>query len=507
MDEIVVLDFGGQYSHLIARRIRELGVYAEIKDPSISSKELDNIDDLKGIILSGGAASVYDKDSPSCEKQILDLNYPIFGICYGHQLLSFLSNGKVDRAESGEYGITDLRVESSSELLKDWSGNEVWMNHKDQVISMPQDFSLIASSSNSPVAAFEHQNKEIYGVQFHPEVTHTDQGGKIFENFVLNICNAKKEWNPSYLADDLIKKAREAVRDKNAIIGLSGGVDSTTAAAIMSVAIGDNLTAVYVDTGLMRHNETEFIRETFSHRDLDLKIIEKKQEYFEMLEGVTAPEKKRKLIGNKFIEIFEEVAAEESADILVQGTIYSDRIESGITKHSETIKSHHNVGGLPAEMDLDVYEPLKDLYKDEVRDIARRLGLPDKILKRHVFPGPGFAIRIVGEVTPEKADIVRKASHIIKTEMKKEGLYEQVWMAFAVLLSLRNVGIEGDTRSYGYPIVIRIVESEDAMTANFAKIHYELLEKMSTRITNELDQVNRVVYDISNKPPATMEWE
>jgi len=510
MHEVIVLDFGGQYSHLIARRVRELGVYAEIKSPNISPEELKEVEELEGIILSGGAASVYDQTSPSCNKKILDLDCPILGICYGHQLLASLTGGEVKTAESGEYGTTKLETTSKSKLLQGWKGGggeEVWMNHKDRVVSMPDSFSLLAATDNSPVAAFANENRQLYGVQFHPEVTHTDQGSKILKNFVLDICQAQQEWDASHLADDLVQEAKKRVGDRKAIIGLSGGVDSSTAATIMSRAIGDNLTAVYVDTGLMRHQETKFMRETFADHELDLRIVDKKQEFFDILSGVKDPEQKRKLIGNKFIEVFESVAKEEAAEVLVQGTIYSDRIESGSTTHSDTIKSHHNVGGLPEKMNLEVYEPLRNLYKDEVRDIARRLGLPDKIVQRHVFPGPGLAIRIVGEVTREKTSIVRQASHIITTELKKEGLYHQVWMAFAVLLSLRNVGIAGDARSYSYPIVIRIVESEDAMTANFAKIPYELLEKMSTRITNEIDQVNRVVYDVSNKPPATMEWE
>jgi GMP synthase (glutamine-hydrolysing) len=343
-------------------------------------------------------------------------------------------------------------------------------------------------------------------VQFHPEVDHTENGTKIFENFV-SICNAKKEWNNSEIINNIQKEINQVIGDRKAVIGLSGGVDSSVAAVLMSKVIGKRLTAVYVDSGLMRHKETEFVERIFSHQDLNLKIIRAGNQFFKGLKGITEPEEKRKIIGKLFVDIFDEIAKQEGAEVLIQGTIYSDRIESGVTKHSSTIKSHHNVGGLPKDMDLEVYEPLRELYKDEVRELASELKLSDEITKRHVFPGPGQAVRIIGEVTPEKVDIVQKASYIIEEELKKEGLYEKVWMAFAVLLSIRSVGIQGDARSYKFPVVIRAIESRDAMTANFAKIPHDILENISTRITNEIKEVNRVVYDISNKPPSTMEWE
>ena len=508
MDKILVLDFGGQYSHLIARRIRELGVYAEIASPFSSPNELAARKDLRGIVLSGGAASVYEDSSPKPESHILELDLPILGICYGHQLIAHLADGEVIPGESGEYGTTELTTLERGRLLAGFEDREeVWMNHKDRVKRMPDGFFSLASTDSSPVAAFAEEEKKLYGVQFHPEVTHTPKGRRVLENFVLDICGAERGWDISNLAEELVRETRETIGDKRAIIALSGGIDSSTAATLASRAIGENLVAAYVDTGLMRYKETETIRDTFSQYDLDLRVLDRRERFFSALEGVRDPERKREIIGRSFIEIFEELAREEGAEVLIQGTIYSDRIESGITDHSDTIKSHHNVGGLPEEMDLEIYEPLRDLYKDEVRELAGDLELPDELIKRHVFPGPGLAIRIVGEVTPETADIVRRASHIVETELERAGLYDEVWMAFAVLISVRSVGIQGDLRSYKYPVAIRVVESEDAMTANFARLPYDLLEEMSTRITNEIEAVNRVVYDISNKPPATMEWE
>jgi GMP synthase (glutamine-hydrolysing) len=508
MQRIIVLDFGGQYCHLISRRIRDLGVYSEVLPNDIPVAELKNITGLKGIILSGGAASVYDSNSPKCEKAILNLGVPVLGICYGHQLIAFLEQGKVRSGASGEYGLTKLKLLVGGELVKGLKDNEdVWMNHRDVVESLPSGYKVVARTEHSPVAVFENEKKNIYGVQFHPEVTHTVHGNKLLENFVINICKAKKEWLVSSY-DELIKaEIKKELGSKKAIIGLSGGIDSSTAAVLVSQVIGKNLTAVYVDTGLMRHNETELIRKTFAKYPFRLRIVDAGERFFKALKVVVEPEEKRKIIGKLFIDVFEKVAKEENADFLIQGTIYSDRIESGVTRHSDTIKSHHNVGGLPKKMKLKLCEPLKDLYKDEVRKLAKQLGLPDEIIKRNVFPGPGLAIRIIGEVTREKVDVVRRATHIVEQELTKAGLYDKVWMGFAVLLSVRSVGIQGDERSYKYPIVLRIVESKDAMTANFVRIPYDVLESISTRITNEIKEVNRVVYDITNKPPGTMEWE
>ena len=507
MDKIVVLDFGGQYCHLISRRIRELGVFCQVMPSDTTAGQLSLIDGLKGIIISGGAASVYDDDSPEFSPDLLDAGVPLLGICYGHQLIAHISGGKVVGGKAGEYGITDLKVKSREGLLKGFQPRSVvWMNHRDIVSKLPKGFKVLSSTKNSPVAAYANDKLRLYGVQFHHEVTHTPKGMRVFDNF-LKICKAKRDWRMKDVIAKAVKEAEETLGCKKTIIGLSGGVDSSTAAVLVARAIGKNLTAVYVDTGLMRYKETEFMEETFADKEMDFRVIRAQDRFFCALKGVTDPERKRKIIGNLFIDIFEEEAEKVGAEYLVQGTIYSDRIESGVTKHSDTIKSHHNVGGLKENMKLKLYEPLRDLYKDEVREIARQLKLPKVIITRHVFPGPGLGIRILGEVTPEKADIARRAGHIVEEELKKAGLYEGYWMGFAVLLPVKSVGIQGDSRSYKYPVVVRIIESKDAMTANFSRVPYEVLESISTRITNEITQVNRVVYDITNKPPATMEWE
>ncbi len=507
MNKILVLDFGGQFSHLIARRIRDFGVYSEILHPTISKSELQEIPELKGIILSGSALSVYEKYSVKCNKDILGI-VPTLGICYGHQLIAYLENGEVVCGDVGEYGIMDLQIYKETKLLTGLNKTEkIWMNHKDVVKKLPENYLISASTANSPIAVFENYDKKLYGVQFHPEVTHTPHGEKILWNFVFGICNAIPDWQPENIIATITNEIKQTIGNKKAIIGLSGGVDSSTSALLVEKVIGKQLISVYIDTGLMREKETEFIQQIFSKYNLDLRIIDAQDRFFTALNGITEPEKKRKIIGRLFIEIFEEIAKNENAEILVQGTIYSDRIESGFTQYSSKIKSHHNVGGLPENIKLVIYEPLRNLYKDEVRRIAKQLKLPDEIITRHVFPGPGFAVRVIGEVTREKVEIVRKATQIIENELKNAHLYSKLWMAFAVLLDIKTVGIQADARSYKYPIVIRIIESTDAMTANFAKIPYEILEKISTRITNEISAVNRVVYDISNKPPATMEWE
>ena len=508
MDTIAILDFGGQYCHLILRRILDFGVHAEVLPSNTRKEDLKKISGLKGIILSGSAASVYDNDSPKCDKEILNIGVPVLGICYGHQLIAYLENGEVKSGNAGEYGVTELRTIGQSGLLQGLSKTEkIWMNHKDIVTKLPQDYSVVAVTDKSPIAVFENQKKKQYGVQFHPEVTHTENGNRILENFIFNVCNAKKELMISNIIENISDEIRKKIGNRKAIIALSGGVDSSTTAILVSRIIGEKLTAVYVDTGLMRHKETEFMEQEFSKHNLNLKIINAAVRFFSALKNITEPEEKRKIIGKLFIDIFDEIAQQEKAGVLIQGTIYSDRIESGITPNSSVIKSHHNVGGLPEKMNLEVYEPLRDLYKNEVRSIAKNLGLSENIINRHVFPGPGLAIRIIGEVTPEKAEIVRKAGYIIEEELRNANLYNKVWMAFAVLLPIKSVGIQGDARSYKYPIVVRIIESKDAMTANFSKIPFSILEKISTRITNEVREVNRVVYDITNKPPATMEWE
>lgn len=509
MDTIAIVDFGGQYSHLIGRRIRDIGVYAKIFPADVSPEHLGRIEDLKGIVFSGGASSVYSKDALKPSPGLFDLGVPILGICYGHQLIAQLRGGKVRPGETGEFGTTQLERDSEESPLLNGieSPTEVWMNHKDRVVEAPPAFNTSAKTAESPVAVFENENDKIYGVQFHPEVTHSDRGELLLSNFAVNICNTNPKWNPTDLATDLVEEARHTIGNRKAIIGLSGGVDSATAAKLVGNAIGENLTAVYVDTGLMRKGETESIRKSFEDADLNLKVLHEEDRFLDNLSGVNDPERKRKIVGRTFIDSFTEVANELGADVLVQGTIYSDRIESGTTTHSDTIKSHHNVGGIPEEIDVEIYEPLREFYKDEVRGIAKKIGVSKEIVTRHVFPGPGLAIRILGEVTEERVEIVREASYIVEEKLRETGFYNQVWMGFAVLLPVKSVGIQGDVRSYKYPVAVRIVESEDAMTANFARVPHDVLESISTEITNEINQVNRVVYDISNKPPATMEWE
>lgn len=479
----------------------------EIVSSDISLKELKD-KNIKGIILSGGARSVYDKTSPKIDKKILELGIPILGICYGHQLLAQLVGGEVQKGKVGEYGMVEMVIKNKKGMFaKLEQEQKVWMNHKDIVTKLPEPFLILAGTKHSPITAFISCDGMLSGVQFHPEVTHTENGMKMLGNFVFQICGAKKSYSSKFVIKSLVDEAKEFISNRKAIIGLSGGVDSSAAAALVARAIGKNLTAVYVDTGLMRHRETEFIRSVFKNSELNLKIIKAGNRFFKELKNVCSPEKKRKIVGKVFVDVFYEVAQKEKADVLIQGTIYSDRIESGLTKHSSCIKSHHNVGGLPKNLKMRLYEPLRDLYKDEVRNIARELGLPKEIAERKVFPGPGLAIRILGEVTPEKAKIAREVNHIVEEELKKTKYWKNIWMAFAVLLPIKSVGIQGDQRSYKYPVVIRIIESKDAMTANFSKVSLEILEKISARITNEVREINRVVYDITNKPPATMEWE
>lgn len=508
MDKIIILDFGGQYCHLISRRIRDFGVLSEIVASGISATKISNDKGIKGIILSGGALSVYEKNAPKFDKKILRLGIPILGICYGHQLIAHLMAGKVISGKSGEYGLMRLDIEKSVGVLaKLGKTKKVWMNHRDIIISLPKSFLPIAKTEHTKIAAFGDRNKKIFGVQFHPEVSHTESGGQILKNFIFNICKSEKTWSSSSFVQGIVKEAKETIGDRKAIIGLSGGIDSSVTAALVSKAIAKKLVAVYVDTGLMRYGETKFIERTFKRVNLNLKIVRAEKQFFQALKGIVSPEQKRKVIGKLFADIFYDISKKERAIFLIQGTIYSDRIESGITRYSSKIKSHHNVGGLPKNLKLKLYEPLRDLYKDEVRKIAREIGLTKEITTRQVFPGPGLAIRIIGEVTPKRAEIVRQASRIIEEELRETEFWENIWMSFAVLLPIKSVGIQGDERSYKYPIVVRIIESRDAMTANFSKIPFQILERISTRITNEIKEVNRVVYDITDKPPATMEWE
>lgn len=511
MDCIVIIDFGAQYAHLIARCIREIGVYSEIISPDTSIEDIEKIRrkfDVKGIVLSGGPSSVYFKNAPKCSMEIFNLNLPVLGICYGHQLIAYMLGGKVEKGHR-EYGTTYVIIEDHNEILKDLSRVEkVWMSHSDAVVKLPNDFKKLAHSRYSPYAAMKHKSKSIYGVQWHPEVIHTVNGLKIFKNFISNICSCNIDWRVEDFIERSINEIKSAVDNSKCIIALSGGVDSSTAAVLTHKAIGSNLIAVLVDHGFMREGEAELIKNIFRNIGLNLIIINAQDRFLEKLKGITDPELKRKIIGEEFIRIFEEVARNVGAEYLVQGTIYPDRIESGFKKYSDKIKTHHNVGGLPLKIEFKkIIEPLKDLYKDEVRKIALKLGIPKEIVFRQPFPGPGLAVRIIGEVTREKLEIIRKATKIVEEEIENSKLRNSLWQYFAVLTNTMTTGVKGDTRAYGYCLAIRAVESREAMTASFAKIPFRILEKVSTRITDEIPQVTRVVYDVTHKPPSTIEWE
>jgi len=495
--KILILDFGSQYTHLIARRIRELGVYSEIVPHDISKIPTG----VKAIIISGGPSSVYDRDSPRLKLDISKLNIPVLGICYGHQLLAHSLGGSVDKGEKKEYGFTQINL-GSSPLFKDIEPQQlVWESHGDEVKKVPAGFRITASSKICGVEAMENRGKKIFGLQFHPEVTHTKCGMKVLENFI-EIASCKRDWKIENFVESAVKEVKSAVGDGKAIIGLSGGVDSSVAAALCSRAIGDNLIAVLVDHGFMRQGEIENVKRIF---DLNLRVVDAKKRFFDRLKRVSDPEKKRKIIGEEFVRVFEEAAKEEKADYLIQGTIYPDRIESGITKKSDVIKTHHNVGGLPKETMFEgkIIEPLRDLYKDEVRKIGTVLGVPHDIVTRQPFPGPGLAVRVEGEVTEKKIELIRKIDAIVMEEMRNEIL----WQCFPVLTASKSTGVKGDSRAFGSVVVIRAVESREAMTARFHRANWSLLEKISTRITNECPEVTRVCYDITNKPPATIEWE
>jgi GMP synthase (glutamine-hydrolysing) len=511
-DLILVLDFGGQYSHLISRRVREENVYAEMVGPEINPEEIMTFDgeySVKGIILSGGPSSIYARGAPRCDKKILELGIPVLGICYGHQLIAHYLGGRVKRAKRMEYGMTEVTVDRHGKILKGHGRRErVWTSHGDLVLSLPDNFEVLAHTENCPIAAFRHKVKPIYGIQWHPEVVHTSKGQQILKNFVFYICGCRATWTPENFVERSVKEIRDEVGSGKCIIALSGGVDSSTAAVLAAKAVGKNLTAVFVDHGFMRKGEPEEIKKTFSRFNLNLICLDERRRFIDKLKGVTDPELKRKIIGEEFIRAFERTAEKINADYLIQGTIYPDRIESGARKHSEKIKTHHNVGGLPLKIKFrKIVEPLKDLYKDEVRRVARTLGIPEKIVGRQPFPGPGLAIRITGEVTEKKLEILKRADEIVREEIEGWDSKKHLWQYFAILLDTKSTGVKGDSRAYGYTVVIRAVESTDGMTANYAKLPHALIEKISTRITNEIPEVNRVVYDVSHKPPATIEWE
>ncbi|HIO90694.1 MAG TPA: glutamine-hydrolyzing GMP synthase [Campylobacterales bacterium] len=507
---IVVLDFGSQYTQLIARKLRENGIYAEIY-PYNESIENIKSKNPKGIILSGGPASVYSKDAYHPDSEIFKLNLPMLGICYGMQLITQHFGGVVIPADHHEYGKAELHFDSECEIFKNSDdGQIVWMSHGDRVDMLPDDFDKIAYSDNSPYAAIANIEKNIYAFQFHPEVYHSKQGSQLLSNFAKLICGCEKSWNMGSFAKNSIQAIRDKVGDKKVLCGVSGGVDSSVVATLLHEAIGkEQLVAVFVDQGLLRENEAKQVQDMFKSRGINLITIDARDIFLNRLKGITDPEEKRKIIGETFIEVFDKEAQNhDGIDFLAQGTLYTDVIESVSVKGpSKTIKSHHNVGGLPDWMSFELIEPLREIFKDEVRELGLEIGLPKDMIGRHPFPGPGLAIRVMGEVDDDALRLLRKSDTIMQEELKASGYYDKVWQAFTVLLNVQSVGVMGDNRTYDNTICIRIVESVDGMTATFATVPYELLERMSSRIINEIDDINRVVYDISSKPPSTIEWE
>ena len=501
---VLVVDFGAQYAQLIARRVREARVFSEIVSHELTAAEITAMKPV-GIILSGGPKSVRIDGAPKIDPKIYELGIPILGICYGAQLIAQQLGGTVSQFEAGEYGRTSLQVNGGNLLTDQPADQDVWMSHFDCITEVPKGFTVTASTKNAPAAAFE--SDQIFAVQYHPEVSHTPYGQQTIERW-LDLAGIDRTWTMSNVIEDQVAAIRTQIGNGRAICGLSGGVDSAVAAALVHKAVGHQLTCVFVDTGLMRKNEGEQVVETFQKtQGIELIHVKAGEEFFASLEGITDPETKRKSIGELFIRIFERASGGiEDARFLVQGTLYPDVIESG-SKHAATIKSHHNVGGLPEDMDFDLVEPLRALFKDEVRSVGTELGLPEEIVWRQPFPGPGLGVRIIGEVTPDKVAILQEADFIVRDELKKAGLEREIWQAFAVLPDIRSVGVMGDERTYGYPCVIRAVTSEDAMTADWARIPYDVLETMSSRIINEVEGINRVAYDITSKPPGTIEWE
>jgi GMP synthase (glutamine-hydrolysing) len=510
LDEVVVLDYGGQYSQLIARRVRECGVFSELLPHHVGAAEVARRRP-KGLILSGGPASVYAHGAPKLDKELIELGIPVLGICYGMQLLALELGGRVEGAEVGEYGRSELTVTEQGILFAGLPETQpCWMSHRDTVYEAPPGFRALASSTQSPVAAFESVERAIYGIQFHPEVVHTPFGQDVLTHFLRDVCGCDMGWSAASIVDEQIARIRTQVGDGKVICGLSGGVDSSVAALLVHRAIGDQLTCVFVDHGLMRKNEGEQVIATFRDQfEVPLVAVDAEDRFLEKLGGVTEPEAKRKIIGTEFIRVFEEEAAKlGDARFLVQGTLYSDVIESGGGTGAATIKSHHNVGGLPDDLEFELVEPLRSLFKDEVRAVGAELGLPERLVWRQPFPGPGLAIRIVGgEATKERLDLLRDADHVLQDEIRRAGLYRELWQSFCVLPDVRTVGVQGDERTYGYVVVIRAVTSDDAMTADWARLPYDLLEQIASRMINELRDVNRVVLDITSKPPGTIEWE
>ncbi|MBH0159042.1 glutamine-hydrolyzing GMP synthase [Fictibacillus sp. 5RED26] len=505
---IVVLDFGGQYNQLIARRIRDLGVYSELHPHTTTAEDIKKMNP-KGIIFSGGPNSVYAEGAPACDPAIFDLDIPVLGICYGMQLMSYHFGGKVERASHREYGKAEITVTNTNKLYEKLPEQQVvWMSHSDLVVAPPEGFVTDATSLSCPVAAMSDVSRKLYGVQFHPEVRHSEYGIEFLDNFVKSVCECEGNWTMENWIEDEIQKIRDVVGDKKVICAMSGGVDSSVVAVLVHKAIGDQLTCIFVDHGLLRKDEADQVMKTFSEGfNINIIKVDAKERFLSKLEGVSDPEKKRKIIGNEFIYVFDEEASNlQGIEFLAQGTLYTDIVESG-TATAQTIKSHHNVGGLPEDMQFKLIEPLNTLFKDEVRKVGTELGIPEHIVWRQPFPGPGLGIRVLGAITEEKLEIVRESDFILREEIAKAGLEREVWQYFTVLPDIRSVGVMGDARTYDYTIGIRAVTSIDGMTSDWARIPWDVLEKISTRIVNEVDHINRVVYDITSKPPATIEWE
>ncbi|HSG30698.1 MAG TPA: glutamine-hydrolyzing GMP synthase [Thermodesulfobacteriota bacterium] len=506
---VLIIDFGSQYTQLIARRVRELGIYSEIKPFNLPLEEIKGLNP-GAIILSGGPCSVWDKDSPRVSSDLFNLDIPILGICYGMQLTVSCLGGKVEKSKKREFGPAKLSIKHSSDLFENITNNsQVWMSHSDKVLSISKNFKIIAKTKTCPVAAIKHKDKKIYGTQFHPEVVHTVEGIEILTNFLFKISGLKKNWSPKSFVQRTIEDLKNTLDDSKVICGLSGGIDSTVTAALLKETIGKNLHCIFVDTGLLRLNEAKEIVQSYKQMELNLKVVNAQKVFLQKLRGVIDPEKKRKIIGREFVKVFEAEAKKiKGAKYLAQGTLYPDVIESVSVKGpSATIKSHHNVGGLPKRMNLKLVEPLRELFKDEARKAGKELGVPTEILGRHPFPGPGLAIRIMGEITKDRLEILRQADRLFIDELKSSNTYDDIWQAFSVFIPVRTVGVMGDERTYENVLALRAVTSTDGMTASWAKIPYDILERVSVKIINEVKGINRVVYDISTKPPSTIEWE